>query len=180
MLRILGVDPGTLRCGYAVIEQQVSDRLAKPQYIECGVIELPSQESIETRLRLLAADLREVIEEFHPSELSIESAFSGVNVRSALLLGQARGVILLVGAEAGLGCAEYPPATIKKTVCGHGRATKQEVQKVVSWLCKLASPPPADAADAVAIALCHAFHRPQHKALGGRLSHKAAASPSRK
>lgn len=161
MTRILGVDPGTLHCGYAVVEVSSSLGPHKPKYIECGVIELPAKDSIGERLKLLASDLREVIRELQPDELALESAFAGVNVRSALLLGQARGAILLVATEAGLPCAEYPPATIKKTVCGNGRAQKSEVQRVVSWLCKLRTPPPTDAADAVAIALCHAFHAPQ-------------------
>lgn len=160
MSRILGVDPGTLRCGYAVVETNPS-RATQPRYMECGVIELPAKAPIAERLRLLASDLREVIVELQPSELALESAFAGINVRSALLLGQARGAIMLVGAEAGLCIHEYPPATIKKTVCGNGRAQKSEVQRIVSWLCKLSSPPPTDAADAVAIALCHAFHAPQ-------------------
>jgi crossover junction endodeoxyribonuclease RuvC len=160
MSRILGVDPGTLRCGYAVVETNPG-RATQPRYIECGVIELPAKAPIAERLRLLASDLREVIVELQPSELALESAFAGINVRSALLLGQARGAIMLVGAEAGLCIHEYPPATIKKTVCGNGRAQKSEVQRIVSWLCKLSSPPPPDAADAVAIALCHAFHAPQ-------------------
>ena len=161
MPRILGIDPGTLRCGYAVVEIRPGRTVTQPRYIECGVVELPAHEPIAERLRLLASDLREVIAELHPDELAIESAFAGVNVRSALMLGQARGAILLVGAEAGLTCHEYPPATVKKTVCGNGRAHKAEVQRVVSWLCKLTTPPPTDAADAVAIALCHAFHHTQ-------------------
>lgn len=160
MLRILGVDPGTLRCGYALIEIDAACKPVSPRYLECGVIELSASQAIETRLKNLAADLREVITEFAPTELALETAFAGINVYSALLLGQARGVILLTAVEAGLGCWEYPPATVKKTVCGNGRAQKSEVQRVVSWLCGLDSQPPTDAADAVAIALCHAFRRP--------------------
>lgn len=160
MTRILGVDPGTLHCGYGVVEVSTGTGSTKPRYIECGVIELPAQKPMAERLKLLASDLREVIRELRPDELALECAFAGINVRSALVLGQARGAILLVGAEANLPCAEYPPATVKKTVCGNGRAQKSEVQRVVSWLCKLRTPPPTDAADAVAIALCHAFHAP--------------------
>lgn len=179
MLRILGIDPGTLRCGYAIVETSEGQRVTQPRYIECGVIELPASASIAERLRLLASDLRDVIAEFSPTELAIESAFAGVNVRSALLLGQARGAILLVGAEAGLACHEYPPATVKKTVCGNGRAQKAEVQRVVSWLCKLATKPPTDAADAVAIALCHAFHQPA-RALTAKANQAAATKTPRR
>ncbi len=114
---------------------------------------------LASRLCTLAHDLREVISELKPDEMSLESAFHGINARSALVLGHARGVIMLVGAEAGLPIGEYPPATVKRAVAGHGRATKQDVQKMISWLCGLSTPPPSDAADAVAIALCHAFHR---------------------
>lgn len=179
MPRILGIDPGTLRCGYAVIETSPGQTVTQPRYIECGVIELPSSASIAERLRLLASDLRDVISELTPSELALESAFAGVNVRSALLLGQARGAILLIGAEAGLSCHEYPPATVKKTVCGNGRAQKAEVQRVVSWLCKLATPPPTDAADAVAIALCHAFHQPERALTAQARQAAATATPRR-
>lgn len=179
MLRILGIDPGTLRCGYAVVETDAGQTITQPRYIECGVIELPASASIAERLRLLASDLRDVIAEFSPTELAIESAFAGVNVRSALLLGQARGAILLVGAEAGLACHEYPPATVKKTVCGNGRAQKAEVQRVVSWLCKLATHPPTDAADAVAIALCHAFHQPA-RTLTAKANQAAATKTPRR
>lgn len=174
MTRILGVDPGTLHCGYAVVEVSAGPGAQKPRYIECGVIELPAQAPIEHRLKLLAADLREVIRELRPDELAIECAFAGKNVRSALLLGQARGAILLVGAEANLPCSEYPPATVKKTVCGNGRAQKSEVQRIVSWLCKLRTPPPTDASDAVAIALCHAFHAPS-RSISAQASDQAAA-----
>ena len=114
---------------------------------------------LASRLCTLAHDLREVIGELKPDELSLESAFHGINARSALVLGHARGVIMLVGAEANLPIGEYSPAMVKRAVAGHGQATKQDVQKMVSWLCGLATPPPSDAADAVAIALCHAFHR---------------------
>ena len=180
MLRILGIDPGTLRCGYAVVETDAGQTITQPRYIECGVIELPQGAAIAERLRLLASDLRDVIAELRPNELALESAFAGVNVRSALLLGQARGAIMLVGAEAGLSCHEYPPAAVKKTVCGNGRAQKAEVQRVVSWLCKLATPPPTDAADAVAIALCHAFHQPKRALTAQAQANQAAAKANRR
>jgi crossover junction endodeoxyribonuclease RuvC len=159
MIRILGIDPGTLRCGYGVVEVSELRALAKPRYVECGVIELSGKLPLSERLRLLATDLREVLAELRPDEVSLEAAFHGVNAQSALLLGHARGVIMLLVAEAGLPLGEYPPATVKRSVAGHGRAGKQEVQRVVTWLCALQRAPRADAADALAIALCHAFHR---------------------
>ena len=159
MIRILGIDPGTLRCGYGVVEVSEVRAIAKPRYIECGVIELNGKLSLSERLRLLATDLREVLAELRPDEVSLEAAFHGVNAQSALRLGHARGVIMLLVAEAGLPLGEYPPATVKRAVAGHGRAGKQEVQRVVTWLCALQRAPRPDAADALAIALCHAFHR---------------------
>ena len=159
MIRILGIDPGTLRCGYGVVEVSELRALAKPRYVECGVIELSGKLPLSERLRLLATDLREVLAELRPDEVSLEAAFHGVNAQSALRLGHARGVIMLLVAEAGLPLGEYPPATVKRSVAGHGRAGKQEVQRVVTWLCALQRAPRADAADALAIALYHAFHR---------------------
>jgi crossover junction endodeoxyribonuclease RuvC len=158
MTRILGIDPGTLYCGYGIIEV-TARAAAKPRYVECGVIELNGRLSLAARLRLLASDLREVLSELRPDEVALEAAFHGVNAQSALRLGHARGVIMLLVAEAGLPLGEYPPATVKKSVAGHGRATKEEIQRVVTWLCALKRAPRADAADALAIALCHAFHR---------------------
>lgn len=159
MIRILGIDPGTLRCGYGVVEVSEVRAIAKPRYVECGVIELSGKLSLSERLRLLATDLREVLTELRPDEVSLEAAFHGVNAQSALRLGHARGVIMLLVAEAGLPLGEYPPATVKRSVAGHGRAGKEEVQRVVTWLCALQRAPRPDAADALAIALCHAFHR---------------------
>lgn len=159
MIRILGIDPGTLRCGYGMVEVSEVRAIAKPRYVECGVIELCGKLSLAERLRLLAADLRELLAELRPDEVSLEAAFHGVNAQSALRLGHARGVIMLLVAEAGLPLGEYPPATVKRSVAGHGRAGKEEVQRVVTWLCALKRAPRTDAADALAIALCHAFHR---------------------
>ena len=158
-VRILGVDPGTLFCGYGVVEVPAEQSAIRPRYVECGVIELESGAPLPARLHMLAGELREVIRELRPDELSLEAAFHGVNARSALLLGHARGVIMLLGAEASLPLGEYPPATVKRAVAGHGRAQKAEVQRVVSWLLGLRTPPSTDASDALAIALCHAYHR---------------------
>lgn len=165
-IRILGIDPGTIACGYGVVEVPRERGAVKPRYIECGVIELDRHAALPLRLQVLASELREVIGELRPDELSLEAAFHGVNARSALLLGHARGVIMLLGAEAGLPLGEYPPATVKRSVAGHGRAQKAEVQRVISWLLGLRTPPRTDAADALAIALCHAYHRgaPRHAA----------------
>ena len=156
-VRILGIDPGTLHCGYAVIETGGAT-VVRPRYVECGVIEMSAQLSLPQRLLVLARDLREVIGELEPDEVSLEAAFHGKNAQSALRLGHARGAIMLVAAEAKLPLAEYPPATVKRTVAGHGRADKTEIQRIVTYLCSLKKVPSPDAADALAIAICHAYH----------------------
>ena len=158
-VRILGIDPGTLHCGYGVVEVAGSVAFSRPRYLECGVIELNGRHELAARLRLLAADLRDVIAEFQPHEVSLEAAFHGVNAQSALRLGHARGVIMLLAAEAELPLFEYAPAKVKKAVAGNGRAGKDEIQRLVTVLCSLKKSPGPDAADALAIAICHAQHR---------------------
>lgn len=157
--RILGIDPGTIHCGYGVIEVNGRGAFLKPRYVECGVIELNPRHALADRLVALAADLREILADLQPHEVSLESLYHGVNAQSALRLGHARGVIMLVVSEAGLPLAEYPPATVKRTVAGNGRAQKTEVQRLVSYRCGLKQPPPLDASDALALALCHAQTR---------------------
>ncbi len=157
--RILGIDPGTIHCGYGVIEVSQRGAFMRPRYIECGVIELNPRHPLADRLVALAADLREILRELQPHEVSLESLYHGVNAQSALRLGHARGVIMLVVSEAGLPLAEYPPATVKRQVAGNGRAHKTEVQRLVSYRCGLSQPPPLDASDALALALCHAQTR---------------------
>lgn len=160
-IRILGIDPGTLHTGYAVIEAdpragagRSGPRLA---YVECGVITAPARLGIGERMLAIAADLVAVIEEFAPQQAAIERAFFGVNVRSALALGQARGALMLVVAQRGIGCTEYAPALVKRAIAGHGAARKQEVAQRVALLCELSREPAHDAADALAIACCHAL-----------------------
>lgn len=159
VVRILGIDPGTIHCGYGLIDVTGAVAFGRPRYVECGVLELPARDTLSERLRLLATDLRELIAEYAPAELALESVFHGVNAQSALKLGHARGVVMLCGAEAGLPLAEYPPATVKRAVAGNGRAQKAEVGRMVSVLCGLGRAPSADAADALAVAICHAQHR---------------------
>lgn len=158
-VRILGIDPGTIACGYGIVEVPEKVAFGRPHYIECGVIELDARRSLPQRLRMLAGDLRDILGEFCPHEVALEMAFYGVNAQSALRLGHARGVIMMLSAEAELPLYEYPPATVKRAVAGNGRAQKVEVQRLVSVLCSLKTPPSADAADALAIAICHAQHR---------------------
>lgn len=155
-MRILGIDPGTRLCGYGVIEVLQGQQ---PRYVECGVLQLDVKLALPRRLHQLWQELREVVSELRPHEMALESIFHGVNAQSALRLGYARGVIMLLAMDSALTLHEYPPATVKRAVAGHGRASKEEVQRMVGWRCGLKSALQADAADALAVALCHAQHR---------------------
>lgn len=160
-VRILGIDPGSLHTGYAVIEADLASaargRGPRLGYLECGVIAAPARLEVGDRMLAIANDLVAVIEEFAPEQAAIERAFFGVNIRSALTLGQARGALMLVVAQRGLTCTEYAPALVKRVVAGHGAARKRDVAQRVALLCELAREPAPDAADALAIACCHAL-----------------------
>ena len=151
-VRILGVDPGTRVVGYGLVDR----RGAGFEYVECGVIRLAETDVMPRRLLELARALGEIIREHAPQVVALELAFHGVNASSALKLGQARGAVMLVSAQHDLPVAEYAPALVKRAVVGHGRATKADVQRRIQLLCRLARKPASDAADALALALCHA------------------------
>lgn len=173
-VRILGVDPGTRNVGYGVLEVTTSGtaprRSATPfRYLECGVIEASPREDLTERIFIVAQALAEVIDEFVPAVMAIEKAFYGRNAASALKLGQARGALMLMARLRALPVFEYAPSQIKQAVTGHGRATKAEIQHRVGTLCQLQRPPATDAADALAIALCHGLQcnwRPSTLAFG--------------
>lgn len=160
--RVLGVDPGSRVVGYAVVDRHERGQF---HYRECGTIAAPARAPVAERLLELATGLREVIRELAPTEAALEDVFSHRNARSALVLGQARGAIQLVLAEHGLAVSAYPPATVKKTVCGNGRAAKEQVQQMVTALTGLKRPPAEDAADALAIAICHCLRTDTPEAL---------------
>ena len=151
-MRILGIDPGTRLVGYGLIDRRGADF----EYVECGVIRLAETDAMPRRLFTLAQSLAEIIAEYEPGVVALESAFYGVNASSALKLGQARGAVMLVSAQHDLPVAEYAPALVKRAVVGHGRATKADVQSRIKLLCRLVREPSSDAADALALALCHA------------------------
>ena len=153
-MRILGIDPGSRRCGYGVVERVGGGRV---KYVECGVVEAPAAAPLPRRLVEISQGLREVIAELRPQVVAVEGVFHGQNARSALQLGHARGAALLVCGEATLEVSEYAPATVKRAVAGNGRATKEQVSRVVRMLCALDRVPRLDASDALAIAICHAF-----------------------
>lgn len=155
---LLGIDPGTAATGFGVVAVD-SRRSAK--LIECGVIRTSPGADLADRLLEIHEEVAELIERFSPVALSLESAFYGKNVRSALTLGQARGAIIVAAARGGVEVAEYAPRAIKKAVVGTGSATKEQVAYMVRrHLRLLTDPAPSDAADGVAAALCHAFTGP--------------------
>lgn len=153
MRRILGIDPGTAITGYGVVERRPDRSL---RLLECGVIRTSSGDPLADRIREVHDGVVDLIERHRPDVLSVEDVFQGRNVRSALTLGHARGVILLAGSMGAVQIAEYTPAEIKKAVVGRGSATKDQVGFMVMKLLRLKeAPTPADAADGVAAALCH-------------------------
>ena len=154
--RVLGLDPGSRALGYAVVDLQGRGRF---QYRECGILVAPARAEMPARLAKIGRELRGVIQEFQPHVTAVEDVFHQRNWRSALTLGQARGVVLFLAAEHGLTIASYPPATVKQTICGSGRAPKEQVQRMVAALARLTHPPAPDAADALAVAICHCLHQ---------------------
>jgi crossover junction endodeoxyribonuclease RuvC len=155
MMRVLGIDCGTEFTGFGVAEQsEVGDRTLR--YVTCGAICLSKRDSLPVRLTHIFETLRALAEKHQPDIVAIEEVFYSVNAKSALKLGQVRGVAMLAASSCGLKVAEYAPLAIKSAVVGYGRADKQQVQYMVMQLLKLnAIPEPADAADALAIAICH-------------------------
>ena len=154
-MRVLGVDPGTRATGYGVIETD-NGASGMGRLIECGVITFTRQSPLPRRLHELHAHIADLITRLRPTALALEKAFYHKNVQTTLVLGHARGVILLAAEQAGLAIAHYAPATVKKTVAGAGGAPKGQVAAVVARLLKLKrAPTPADAADGVAVALTH-------------------------
>jgi crossover junction endodeoxyribonuclease RuvC len=152
-MRVLGIDCGGSYTGYGVVEMLVGGRLC---CLACGAIKLSPREPLPRRLSRISIQLGEIIAEHRPDQVAIEDIFYALNVKSALKLGQVRGVAMLAAATAGLEVAEYSPLTIKLSVVGYGRAEKQQVQHMVTRLLDLEKPPePMDASDALAIAICH-------------------------
>jgi len=154
-MRILGVDPGTRTLGYGVVDRREGRRGLTFGYVECGLVRVRPADSMQERLHVLAQTLAEIIEELSPQVVALETAFYGRNVSSALKLGQARGAIMLLVTQHGLPLHEYAPSRIKQVVAGHGRATKHDVQQRVQLWLGMQRAPAVDAADALAIALCH-------------------------
>ncbi len=152
-MRVLGIDCGGEYTGYGVVEMHPGGKLC---CLTCGAIKLSAREPLPRRLSHIYMHLGAIIAEHQPDEVAIEDVFFALNVKSALKLGQIRGVAMLAASSAGLEVAEYSPLTIKSAVVGYGRAEKHQVQNMVTRLLELAVPPePLDASDALAIAICH-------------------------
>lgn len=152
-MRVLGIDCGGEYTGYGVVEMRAAGKLC---CLTCGAVKLSPREALPLRLSRIFTRLGELIAEYQPDEVAIEDVFYALNVKSALKLGQVRGVAMLAAASAGLEVSEYSPLTIKSSVVGYGRAEKPQVQAMVTRLLQLSSAPePMDASDALAIAICH-------------------------
>ena len=151
-MRVLGIDCGTEYTGYGVVKLHEDGKL---QCLDCGAIKLSSRDSMASRLATIFNRLSALIAEHQPTQVAIEDVFYALNVKSALKLGQARGVAMLAAASHGLPVSEYAPLSIKSAVVGYGKAEKEQVQLMVARLLRLQEiPQPADAADALAIAIC--------------------------
>jgi crossover junction endodeoxyribonuclease RuvC len=154
-LRVLGIDPGSETLGWGVVEGSG----LKYSLVDYGTVKSSPRDAFSKRLLRIYEGVSEVIEKFQPDNLSVEEAFFAVNVKVALKLGQVRGVVLLLGEKSGLAIGEYSPRLIKQTVVGYGNAEKHQVQEMVRLLLRMkAVPEPHDAADALAIAICHFHH----------------------
>ena len=155
-VRILGIDPGLLRTGWGVIEAEGNQL----RYVACGVVKAPAEgEGIAQRLRVLHDGVVEVIQRYAPAEAGVEETFVNKNPLSSLKLGHARGAALLALSLNDVPVYEYAATLVKKTVVGAGRAEKQQVMHMVNMLLPGANSAQADAADALAVAICHASHR---------------------
>jgi crossover junction endodeoxyribonuclease RuvC len=150
--RILGIDPGSRTTGYGVIEKHGS----RLRFVTCGVIRVGGKMSFPERLKAIYDGLHEVISEQDPLCAAVEDMFVAVNPKSALKLGHARGVAILAAMQHGLAVRDYTPRMIKQAVVGYGNADKQQVQQMVRVLLRLSVSPSVDAADALAVAICHA------------------------
>jgi crossover junction endodeoxyribonuclease RuvC len=156
-VKVIGIDPGTASCGFGIVHEK-DGRL---KAIDHGWWQTPAGERPELRLKTIFDEVAALIEAHRPDAVALEESFVGADARTALFVGQARGVVMVAVANAGVDCAEYPPARVKQAVCGYGRAEKQQVQKMVKAILSLeTAPKPSHAADALAVAICHALAPP--------------------
>lgn len=162
-MRVLGIDPGTAACGYAIVHGSDGHLRA----LDHGTWRTSRQERLERRLLTLFANVQRLVEQYRPDAVALEESFVGVDARTALSVGQARGAVLAAAALGGVTCAEYAPARVKQAVCGYGRAEKGQVQRMVRAILSLPAPPASShASDALAVAICHALAPPLLRAVG--------------
>ena len=163
-MRIFGIDPGSQRTGYGCVETDGR----RHQLIACGAITVAPADSFPQRLARIHRELSLLLASYRPECVAVESLFHAANSRSALKLGHARGVAILAAVEAGCDVVEYTPAEIKRAIVGYGRAEKHQVQQMIKLLLGLAKvPAPHDAADALAVAICHLHSRPPARVEAG-------------
>ena len=161
-MKVLGIDPGTAACGYGIVHTSEGRLKATVQ----GWWRTPAGQRQELRLKTIFDGVAELVGEHAPDVVVLEESFVGVDARTALSVGQARGAVLVAAALAGIECAEYAPARVKQTVCGYGRAEKAQVQRMVQMILGLdALPTPSHVADALAVAICHALAPPLLRAV---------------
>jgi crossover junction endodeoxyribonuclease RuvC len=171
-VKIFGIDPGSERTGYGCVESDGR----RHRLVTCGAITAPPGAGLPQRLSRIYRELSTLLRSAQPDCVAIENVFYATNARSALKLGHARGVAMLAAVEAGCDVVEYTPAEVKRAVVGYGRAEKPQVQMMVKLLLGLAAAPsPHDAADALAVAICH-LHNAPHEALKARLDDEARAA----
>jgi crossover junction endodeoxyribonuclease RuvC len=162
-VRVLGIDPGTAACGYAIVHE--SD--GRLRALDHGWWQTPARERPELRLKTIFEGVQELVEQYEADAVALEESFVGADARTALSVGQARGAVLVASALAGIECAEYAPARVKQAVCGYGRAEKAQVQRMVQTILSLTAPPSSShASDALAVAICHALAPPLLRAIG--------------
>jgi crossover junction endodeoxyribonuclease RuvC len=162
-VKVVGIDPGTAACGYGIV-QESGNRLTAVAH---GYWRTRPRDAPELRLKVIFEGVAALIAEHEPAAVALEESYVGADARIALSVGQARGAVLVACAVAGVPCAEYAPARVKQTVCGYGRADKEQVQRMVKTLLALHEPPrPTHAADALAVAICHVLASPLLRVAG--------------
>ena len=162
-MKVLGIDPGTAACGYGIVHE----REGRLRALDHGWWQTAARERPELRLKAIYDRVEALVAEHELDAVVLEESFVGVDARTALSVGQARGAVLVACANAGVPCAEYAPARVKQMVCGYGRAEKVQVQRMVGTILALDGPPtPHHAADALAVAICHALAPPLLRIVG--------------
>jgi crossover junction endodeoxyribonuclease RuvC len=153
---VVGIDPGTAACGYGIVHESEGRLRA----LGHGCWTTPARRRTELRLKTIFEGVAELIEAYRPAAVVLEESYVGADARTALSVGQARGAVLVACAMAGVDCAEYPPATVKQTVCGYGRAEKDQVARMVRTILGTRDEMSSHASDALAVAICHTLASP--------------------